>query len=147
MPTLRGERVNAINGKQMDKVRKEIHVVSVTNPHLETDAVVDEKNSRPLLLLKRRNRLTGRYNLWHLPCVTSTSLNPDAHMVKNVSSDTLRLMISPAKSKKGGAKGFRCLIEGVHKIRLCLSQVSYEKTCSTERVKNWEQITPSSSPR
>ena len=32
----------------MDNVRKETHVVSVTDPHLETDAWRDEKNIRPL---------------------------------------------------------------------------------------------------
>ena len=59
----RGGWENAISGKQMDTVRKEIHVVSVTNPHLETDAREreDEKNIRPLQRLKRRHRLTGRY--------------------------------------------------------------------------------------
>ena len=57
----RGEWENAISGKQMDNVRKDIHVVSVTNPHLETDAREDEKNNRPLQRLKRRHRLTGRY--------------------------------------------------------------------------------------
>ena len=34
-----------------------------------------------------------------LPCVTTTSLRPDAYMEENVSSDTLRLMRSPAKSQ------------------------------------------------
>ena len=47
-PTLRGKWENAINGKQTDNVRKEIQVVSVTNPHLETDAREDEKNNRSL---------------------------------------------------------------------------------------------------
>ena len=51
------ERENAINGKQMDNVRKEIHLVSVTNPHLETDARWDEKSNRLLQSLKRRHRL------------------------------------------------------------------------------------------
>ena len=45
----------------MGKIRKEIHVVSVTNPHLETDAREDDKNNRLLQRLKRRHRLTGRY--------------------------------------------------------------------------------------
>ena len=43
----------------MDNVRKEIHVVSVSNPDLETDARRDEKNNRPLQSLKRWHRLTG----------------------------------------------------------------------------------------
>ena len=36
-------------------------MVSVTNSHQETDAEKDEKNNRPLPLLKRRHRLTGKY--------------------------------------------------------------------------------------
>ena len=56
----RGEWENAFDGEQMGKIR-EIHVVSVTNPHLEKDAREDEKNIRPLQRLKRRHRLTGRY--------------------------------------------------------------------------------------
>ena len=40
-------------------------------------------------------------NLWHLPCVTNTTLNPDARMVTNVDSDMLmRLMGSPVKSRR-----------------------------------------------
>ena len=40
-----------------------------------------------------------------------TSLNQDANMATNVDSDTLRLMVSPAKkSKKGGAKGSVALL-------------------------------------
>ena len=54
----RGEWRNAISGKQMDNVRKEIHVESLTNAHLETKAREDEKNNRPLQRLKRRHRLT-----------------------------------------------------------------------------------------
>ena len=33
-----GEWENAFSGKQTDNIRKEIHLVSVTNPYLETDA-------------------------------------------------------------------------------------------------------------
>ena len=117
----RGKWDNTISGMQLDSVRKEIHVVSVTNPHLEKDAREEEKNNRPLQRLKRRHRLTGRYppkvqsvkvkallgrkaeyhamifikesvRIRHVtcgtfPCFTSTSLNPDARLVKNVSSD------------------------------------------------------------
>ena len=35
-----------------------------------------------------------------LPCVASTSQNPDASLVKNVCVDTLRLMGRPAKSRR-----------------------------------------------
>ena len=35
-----------------------------------------------------------------LPCVTITSLNPDARMVKNVNFDMLRLMGSQEKSRR-----------------------------------------------
>ena len=37
---------------------------------------------------------------WHFPCVSITSLNQDAHVARNVDSDTLRLMGSPAKSRR-----------------------------------------------
>ena len=139
-PTLKGKWVNAISEKQLDNLRKEIHVVSVTNSHLETDAIRDKKDRRLLLHKKRRHRLTGRYppivqvlevkallgreaelrakillegnvRIRHvicgtLPCVSITSLNPDARMATNVGSDMLRLMCSPAKrSKKSCGKG------------------------------------------
>ena len=51
---------NAISGKQLDSVRKETHVVSVIVPRLETDAIRDTKDNRPLVHQKRRHRLTGR---------------------------------------------------------------------------------------
>ena len=41
-------------------VRKETHVVSVLIEHLETDAIRDKKDNRPVLHQKRRHRLTKR---------------------------------------------------------------------------------------
>ena len=52
---------SAINGKQLDCIRKETHVVSVMIENVETDAIKDKEDNRPLLHQKRRHRLTGRY--------------------------------------------------------------------------------------
>ena len=60
-PARKGRWENAISGQQLDNVRKEIHAVSVTMDHLETDAIIDKKDNRPLLHQKRRHRLTERY--------------------------------------------------------------------------------------
>ena len=60
-PAWRGKWKNAISGKKLDSVRKETHVVSVMIPNLETEAKRDEKDNRPLLLQKRRHRLTERH--------------------------------------------------------------------------------------
>ena len=57
----KGRWDNAFSGKQLDNVRKETPVVSVKIPRLETGAIRDKKDSRPLLHQKRRFRLTGRY--------------------------------------------------------------------------------------
>ena len=46
----------------MDNFQKETRVVSVMIPRLETDAIRDEKDNRPLLHQKRRHRLTERYS-------------------------------------------------------------------------------------
>ena len=48
------------NEKQLDSAREETHVVSVMIEHLETDAIRDKKDSRPLLHPERRHRLTER---------------------------------------------------------------------------------------
>ena len=45
----------------MDSVRKETHVVSVMIQRVETEAVRDKKDKRPLLHRKRRHILTERY--------------------------------------------------------------------------------------
>ena len=66
-PSLRGEWDNVFSGMNLHNVQKETHVVPVTNSHLESNAgrerggEGDDKNNRPLLLLKRRHRLTGKY--------------------------------------------------------------------------------------
>ena len=60
-PTWRGKCENAVSGKQLDSVRKETHVVSVMILGLETEAIRDNKDNRPLLHQKRRHRLTERY--------------------------------------------------------------------------------------
>ena len=121
---------------QKDSVQKETHVVSVTSSHLETDAGGDEENNRPLLPLKRRHRLTGRYppkvqvaevkallgreaenraktlleesvRIRHVicgtcPCVTITSLTPDARMASKRDSHPRKS--SPRERGKLGSK-------------------------------------------
>ena len=56
----RGKWENAVSGKQLDNVRKETHTVSVMIQRLETDAIRDEKDNRPLLQHKRRHRLSEK---------------------------------------------------------------------------------------
>ena len=60
-PTWRGKWESAISGKRLGNVRKEPLAVSVTMEHLETDAIRDKEDHRPLLHKKRRHRLTERY--------------------------------------------------------------------------------------
>ena len=86
-PTWIGRWENAVSGKQWDNVRKETHVVSVMIPRLETDAIRDEKDTRPLVHQKRRHRLTGRF--------------PEkAQAAEERAFLTVRLMGSPAKSRR-----------------------------------------------
>ena len=54
MPARKGRWENAISGKQLDNVRKETRVVSIVIPRLETDAISDKKDNRPLLHQKQR---------------------------------------------------------------------------------------------
>ena len=56
----KGRWENAISGKQLDSVRKGTHVVSVMIPRLETDAIRDKWDNRPLPHQNRRHRLTER---------------------------------------------------------------------------------------
>ena len=60
-PAWIGRWENAASGQQLDNVRQEIHVFYAMIQHLETDAIRDKKDNRPLLHQKRRQRLTGRY--------------------------------------------------------------------------------------
>ena len=107
----------------MDSVRKETHVVSATDP------IVDRRHNRPLLAQKRGHRLTEknlrkvlvpeegvllegkagkreesarirRVIFGILPYVKITSLYLDANMVTVVSSDRLRLVGSPERSRR-----------------------------------------------
>ena len=60
---LRGKWKSVFNGRHMDNVRKETHVVSVmTSKTLETeDKVRDKKDDRLLMHpIRRQNRLTGQ---------------------------------------------------------------------------------------
>ena len=59
---MRGKWEIAISGKQMDNVRKEIHVVSAMIRHLALDLrLTEQKGTRPLPHQIRRARLTERY--------------------------------------------------------------------------------------
>ena len=51
---------NAISGKQVDNVRMETHVVQVMTPCLETDAIRDKKDNRPLLHQKAKAQRDGK---------------------------------------------------------------------------------------
>ena len=52
MSASKGEWENVISGKHMDSVQEETHAVPATG------IVVDNKHNRPLLLQRRRHRLT-----------------------------------------------------------------------------------------
>ena len=58
-----------------------------------------EAENRSKILLKESVRIR-HVICGTLPCVTSTSRNPDARMATNVDSGMLRLMCSPAKSRR-----------------------------------------------
>ena len=50
-------------------------------------------------------------------------------------------------SKKSDARRFSCFIEGVYAIGLCTSRSLSEKIYSDVKRGNWDQITPSNSPK
>ena len=50
----------AVSGKQLDSFQKETHVVSVMIQRLETDAIIDKKDTRLHLQQKRKHRLMER---------------------------------------------------------------------------------------
>ena len=70
-----------------------------------------------------------------LPCVSVTSLNQDAFMEENVSSDMLTLRRSPAKVEEKWCERISCLGKKVFSIGLCVLRFSSEKICSAERTK------------
>ena len=55
-----GKWESAFSGKQLADVRNETHAVSVTIPHLETDALRDKKDNRPLLHQKAKAQTDGK---------------------------------------------------------------------------------------
>ena len=69
-------------------------------------------------------------------------------MEEHVSSDMLRLRKSPERSQRKVVRKDQLLLknQGVYTIGLCVSRFVFEKIYSTDR-ENWDQITPSSSPR
>ena len=155
MPARKGKWENATCGKQLDNVRTETHVVSVMIPRLETDAVGDKKDNRPLVHRKRRHRLTGRYLkkfrpqmgklsgtrgkipcrniLWgkctypSLPCVSITSLNQECKYDDKSRFRHVEGDGQPIKkSNKGGVKGsVASLKESI--LLGCVSQDSHPR--------------------
>ena len=55
MSALKGNKENAINGKQKDSARREMRAVSAT-----MRMSVEKQHSRPLLLQNRRLKTTGK---------------------------------------------------------------------------------------
>ena len=86
---------------------------------------------------------TRHVNYGILSCVKTTSLRPDAYIWKNVSSDMLTLMRSPAKVKERWCERISCTIEGVYTIEVLISR---ENLLNVRR-ENLDQNTPSNSPR
>ena len=60
-PGRKGRWETAYHWKATGQCSKGDSVVSVMIPRLETDAIRDKKDNRPLLHQKRRHRLTGRH--------------------------------------------------------------------------------------
>ena len=83
----------------------------------------------------RRKGTNTSCKIGTLPCVSITSLNQDAHMATNADSDTLRLMGSPAKSRRKVVSRISCLITGVYTIGMCVSRFPSEKIYSSEERK------------
>ena len=114
----------------------------------QTDGKKPSKGSgrRGKSLSHTRNRIPCRHFLMEsvrtnhviigtLPCVSSTSPGQDAHMAKHADSDTLRLMGSPANSRRKVVLGISRLSEGVCTSGLCVSRFSSEQIFSSERRK------------
>ena len=124
-------------------------------PRLETDAIRDKKDNRPLLHQKAKGETEGKIQVAEekvlleqeerfapthvifgtLPCVLITSLNQDANRATNVDSDTLRLMVSPAKVENRWCETFSDLIERVYTLGLCVSGLLCDKICDSGRRK------------
>ena len=122
-----------------------------------------QKNNHPLLLRKRRRRLTCRVRtaekrvlrkrsefpanfeqnakirhvvIGILPCVIITCLNQDANMAKNANSDTTMLRRRPARSRrKGSAKGSVAVLKKKSKLWLCTSRFLSEEVHSIRKVR------------
>ena len=82
-----------------------------------------------------------------LPCLLVTSLNQDAHVVMNADSDPLRLMGSPAESRRKVVWKYQLLYERtLYSLVVCLNILIGEKLFNGKS-ENWDQIAPSRSPR
>ena len=83
----------------------------------------------------------------HLPVCQSYRSENDAFVVTNVISDMLRQKESPAKSQRKVVRRISCDIEGVYAIGLCISRFFSEKNLFHVNREDWDQTTPSNSPK
>ena len=83
-----------------------------------------------------------------IPCVRTTSLQEVvSHCDKNAVSDMLRQKESPTRSRrKGGAKGSVAILKESLPL-CCVSQYYYSRKSIPREPGNWEQNTPSHSPK
>ena len=82
-----------------------------------------------------------------LPCVRITSMNPDATMATDAISDMMRRMRCPAKSRRKVVRKDQLPYQGSpHNRVVCLEIPTREKLFYGKK-ENWDQITPSNSPR
>ena len=158
-PTRKGRWENAFSGKQLDNVRKETLVVSVMIPRMETDAIRDKKDNRPVLHQKRKSsgrrgespsgtsgripcRIFLRRKCTYLSCnflhptvclnnkSESGCKNGDTCRFRHVEADGQPSKILQRVEEKW-CERFSCLINGVYTIQLCVSRFSSEKVYSS----------------
>ena len=122
----------------MDNVRRETPAVSVMIERLETDAIRDKKDNRPLLHEKRRHRLTERNHQKVQVAEERDLQEQEAEISSGESvrtrvwirmqvwrqmSDTLRLMGGPVKVEEKWCKGSVALLKESMQMG-CVSQDS-----------------------
>ena len=87
---------------------------------------------------------TRHVNFGTLSCLNC--LRPDANMEEHVSSDMLRLRRSPAKSQRKLVRKDQFLLKGSTHLG-SVSQDSYQRKSILREEEDWDQNTPSNSPR
>ena len=127
-----------MSGRHMDNVRRETPAVSVMIERLDTDAIRDKKDNRPLLHEKRRHRLTERNHQKVQVAEERDHQEQEAEISSGESvrtrvwirmqvwrqmSDTLRLMGSPVKVEEKWCKGSVALLKESMQMG-CVSQDS-----------------------